>query len=127
MGPSFLSMLVFAVRVIGFLYQRCVYFSGLYLADRTVLYLSFSLLWSGCLYRLEVFRNGVTLYPVQRSSCLLLLACAVSTVSKSHLLLHISTPLPVHRMRLHSYPNRGLIAEGFRLSTIRMGCFFIQS
>ena len=62
-------MLVFVVRVIGFLYQRCVYFSGLYLATRSVLYLSFSLPRGGCLYRLDVFCNGVTLYPVQRSPC----------------------------------------------------------
>ena len=65
MGPSFLSMLVFGVRVNRFLCKRCVYFSGLYLAARSALDLSFSLPRCGCLYLLEVFRNGVTLCPVQ--------------------------------------------------------------
>ena len=69
MGLSFLSMLVFAVRVIGFLCQRCVYFSGLYLAARSVLYLSFPLPRCGPLYWVEIFRNGVNLCPLLRSSC----------------------------------------------------------
>ena len=71
MGPSFMSMLVFGVRINGFLCtsKQCVYFSGLYLAARFALDLSFSLPRCDCLYRLEVFRNGVTLCPVQRSSC----------------------------------------------------------
>ena len=58
---------------------------------------------------------------------LLLLVSVRSTVSNSLLLLHMSTPLPVHRMRMHSVPNGGSIAEGFRRSTIRMGCFVIHS
>ena len=56
---------------------------------------------------------------------LLLLAFGVSTVSKSLLLLHMSTPLSVHCMRMHSAPIGDSIAEGFRRSTIRIGCFFI--
>ena len=47
------------------------FFSGLYLAARSALDLSFlgvvSLPRCGCLYRREVFRNGVALCPVQRS------------------------------------------------------------
>ena len=58
-GPSLLSMLVFGVRVNGFLWKRCVYFSGLYLAARSTLDLSFSLPRCGWLYRLEVFCNTI--------------------------------------------------------------------
>ena len=46
----------------------------------------------------------------------------VSAASKIILLLYISTPLPVHRMRMHSDPNRGSIAEGFRLLCV-LGVF----
>ena len=57
----------------------------------------------------------------------LLVTWGVSSASKILLLLHISTPLPVHRMRMHSDLNGGSIAEVFRLSTIRIGCLFSQS
>ena len=67
MGPSLLSTLVFAVRVIGFLCPRCIYFSGLYLATCSVLCLSFSLPRCACLYLLEVFRNGASM--CLRSPC----------------------------------------------------------
>ena len=69
MGPSFLSMLVFVVRVIGFLCKPCVHFSGLYFATISGLYLSFPLPRCGCLYWVEIFRNGVNLCPLLRSSC----------------------------------------------------------
>ena len=58
---------------------------------------------------------------------LLLLVSGGFTVSNSILLLHMSTPLPVHRMRMHSFPNGGSIAEEFRRSTIRMGWLLIHS
>ena len=54
---------------------------------------------------------------------LLLLTWGWSTLPKILLLLHMSTSLPVHRMRMHSDPKGGSIAEGFRLSTICIGCF----
>ena len=58
MGPSYLSMLVFGVRIHGFLSTRCIYFPGLFLAAGSTLGLSFlgmeSLPWCSCLYRLEV-------------------------------------------------------------------------
>ena len=64
-------MLVFGVQITGFLSRRCVYFPGFYLAVGSTLSLSFfgmvSLPRCGCLYRLEVFRNGLALCPVQRS------------------------------------------------------------
>ena len=68
-GPSFLSMLVFVVRDIVYLCNLCVYFPGYYFATISGLYLSFSLPRCGCLYRLEVFCNGVALCPVLRSFC----------------------------------------------------------
>ena len=49
----------------------------------------------------------------------LLVTWRVSSASKTLLLLHISTPLPVHRMRMPSDPNGGSIAERFRLSTAK--------
>ena len=126
MGTSFLSMLVFTVRVIGFLCQRCIYFSGLYLATSSDLYLSFSLPRCGCLYRLEIFCNGVNLWSVLRSSCFTSVGLGVSTESKNLLLLHMSTPLPVHCVQMHLDPKGGLIAEGFCPSTIYMRSFSIH-
>ena len=58
---------------------------------------------------------------------LLLVTWGVSSASKILLMLHISTPLPVHCMQMHSDPNGGSIAEGYRLSTIRIGCLSSQS
>ena len=69
MGPSFLSMLVFVVRVIGFLCQRCIYFPGLYFVTSSVLYLSYPLPRCGCMCWVEIFCNGVNLCPLLRSSC----------------------------------------------------------
>ena len=116
MGPSFLSMLVFGVRMNGFLSKRCVYFPGFYLAAGSALGLSFlgvvaCIDWKYFAMVLLCVLCGVLV--------LLLLASGVSTVASSA---RMSTPLPVHRMRMHSVPNGGSIAEGFCLSTIRVGC-----
>ena len=82
MGPSLLSMLVFSVRVIGFLCRRYIYLSVFYLA--TCIVLCFSLPWWAYLYRLEVFRSGVNLCPLLRSSCFTSISlCGVYCVKES--------------------------------------------
>ena len=65
----------------------------------SLLYYYYYYYYSHSLYRLEVFRNGVRLCPVLRLSCFTSISLGVSTVSKNLLLLHMSTPLPVHRLR----------------------------
>ena len=69
MGPSFVAMLVYVVRDIVYLCSLCVYFPGFYFATIFGLSLSFSLPRCGNLYWVEVFRNGVTLWPFVRASC----------------------------------------------------------
>ena len=84
MGPSFVSMLVFVVRGIVYLCGLCVYFPGFYFATISGLSLSFSLPRCGSLYWVEVFRNGVTLWPFVRANlayCLLfrvIFCCSIS-------------------------------------------------
>ena len=62
-------MLVFVVRGIVNLCNLCVYFSGFYFAAISGLSLLFPLPRCGFLYWVEIFRNGVTLCPLLRSSC----------------------------------------------------------
>ena len=50
---------------------------------------------------LEVFCNGVSLCPALWAPCFASSNLGVSSVSKILLLLHISNPLPVHRMRMN--------------------------
>ena len=126
-GPLFLSMLVFVVRGIVYLCNLCVYFLDFTLLLFSVcpcpsLFLGVAAC-SGWKY-IEMVLLCVLCWG---RLTLLLLTCEVSTVSSILLLLHMSTPLPVHRIRMHSFSKGGSIAEVFRLSTIRIGCACIHS
>ena len=113
-GPFILSMLIFVVRDIGFLCKRCAYFSGFCFAIISGLYLSFPLPRCGRLYWVEIFQNGVDLCPLLRLSCFTSMSLwGVYCVKESSAAPYV-TPLPVHRMRLHSVLKCGSIAEGFR-------------
>ena len=89
---------------------------------------------SSSVYRLDVFRNGISLRPVlwapRFTSSYLggVFWVKDSFVAPYILYFEVSTPLPVHRMRMHLDPNGGSFAEEFRcLATIRIGCLSSQS
>ena len=88
---------------------RCTYFSAFYLATCPCLFLG----GHTCL-----LDGRLTFLPVTLGVC---------SASKSFLLLHISTPLPVQLIRMHSDPNGGSIAEEFCLSITRIGCYWITN
>ena len=67
MGPIFCRC-SYSVSELSGSSVSSVYFSGLYPAARSALDLSFSLPRWAYLYRLEVFRSGVNLCPLLRSS-----------------------------------------------------------
>ena len=106
-GPSLLSILVFSVSSVG----DVSIFSGFYLATCSVLCLSLSLPRWAYLYRFEVFCNGVSLCPMLWTPYFTSINLGGVYCVKDLLLLHISTPLPVHRMRMHSDPyRRGILS-----------------
>ena len=119
MGPSLYSMFVFGVRVIGLLCRRYIYFSAFYLAASSVLSLSCPCLFLGgptCI-GWKYFATVLVCVLCGGRHASLPVTWGVPAASKILLLLHMSTPLPVHRMRMHSDLYGGSIAEGFRLST----------
>ena len=118
------SMFVVLVRVISLLCLRCIFFLAFYLlATSTVLCLSLSLpLWA-YLYRLELFRNDISLCPVLWAPCFTssnLGGCLLRQRFFCSSIISSAAPLPVHCMRMHSDLKGGSIAEGFRLFTMRM-------
>ena len=118
--PSLYLMFVVLVRVISFLHWLCIIFLAFYLATCSVLYLSLS-------FRLEVVCNGMVCILLCGRLTFLRVTLGVSFASKSLLLLHISTPLPVHRIRMLADLKEGSIAEEFCLSITRIECLSSQS
>ena len=127
MGPFLYSMLVFLVSVTGLLRRRCIWFSAFTLL--LVLFYTCPCLILGGLTCIgwKYFATMLVCVLCCGRLVFLLPTWGLSSASNILLLLHISTPLVVHRIRLHSNLNKGSIAEGFSLSIARIGCFSSQS
>ena len=123
MGPSLFLMLVFSVRDICFLCQRCVYFSGFYLATCSVLYLSCSLPGGPTCISWKYFAMVLVCVLCCGRLVLLLLTWGVSTVSKNL----CCSIYPLHCLSINALRSKRRLDRRWVSSTIRIGCFSSQS